>query len=128
MKYDYNSDNECFVREDGLGKKFHINSSEAQRIMTLYELGNTISEIRNKMTFASRRVSESSIQNFINNVNEGNIVLSSDLPAPMLEFEDLSLSDKVELLNNKVEKLEGMIMSMQCDCNTKKSWRERLGL
>ena len=52
MNYKYNEEKECFIREDGLGKKYWINSSEAQRIMTLYDLGNSIGEIRNKITFS----------------------------------------------------------------------------
>ena len=35
MKYEYDVDGEYFVREDGLGKKFHINITEARRIMTM---------------------------------------------------------------------------------------------
>ena len=56
MRYNYDSDNECFVREDGLGKKIWINSVEAQRIITLYDLGNNIPEIRNKIRFNSKKI------------------------------------------------------------------------
>ena len=69
MNYEYDINQECFIREDGLGKKFFINSTEAHRIMNMYNLGNSIGEIRNKISFRNpSKVTESTIKNFINNV------------------------------------------------------------
>lgn len=98
MRYNYDSDKECFVREDGLGKKLWINSVEAQRIMTLRNLGNSISEIRNKITFHSRKVSESTIENFIRNVEDGNIDIPTDAPMPVNE--DLTIEERISRLEN----------------------------
>ena len=78
MNYKYDVEQECFVREDGLGKKFWINVTEAQRIMTLYDLGNSVSEIRNKIQF-NGEVYESTIRNFIRNVQEGKIEIPTDV-------------------------------------------------
>ena len=107
MKYKYDIENEYFVREDGLGKKFYINSSEAHRIMSMYSLGNSVGEIRNKIRFVNaRRVTESTIINFIKNVNEGNIELDEDYPAPVKMVESLTDNDRLNNLEERVSKLE----------------------
>ena len=117
MKYNYDVDKECFVREDGLGKKIWINSSEAHRIMTMYSLGNSIGEIRNKIQFVnSRKVTESTIKNFILNVNQGNITLDEDYPAPVKLVEELTVSDRVEALENRVSELENKFAEIKSDC------------
>lgn len=126
MRYKYDIDNEYFVREDGLGKKFHINITEARRIMTLSNLGNTAPEIRSKINFNSRKVYESTINNFINQVKKGNISLEGDYPAPKIIFEDLTLEERINQLEERVKELE----DKECGCRIehKLSWRERLGL
>lgn len=122
MKYDYDVENECFVREDGLGKKFWINSSEAHRIMTMYSLGNSIGEIRNKIDFVNkRRVTESTIVTFIKNVNDGNIVLDKDYPAPVKLVNDLTLNDRIDNLEERVTELEERFSLPECECEPKDS-------
>ena len=113
MKYNYDSDKECFVREDGLGKKFYINSSEALRIMSLHELGNTVPEIRNKMTFHSKKVSESSINNFINNVKQGNIVVDGDYPVPTVE--DLTIEQRISRLEDELDEFKVKYLIQNCE-------------
>lgn len=109
MKYDYNPELECFVREDGLGKKIWINSSEAQRIVTMYNLGNSIGEIRNKIHFQyARRVTESTIKNFILNIQNGNIVLSDDYPAPKKVVYELTLEERISNLEKRMDEFESM--------------------
>ena len=124
MKYDYDIEKEAFIREDGLGKKFHINIVEARRIVTLHDLGNSISEIRNKIQFQSNKVSETTIKNFLKQVENGNIDLNGDYPAPANAVFDLTLEERISNLEERVNELE----SHKCDCSPKKSFRERLGL
>ena len=106
MRYDYDVKNECFVREDGLGKKFFINSHEAQRIMTMVDLGYSIPRICNKIQFASDKVYESTVANFINNVNEGNIIVSDEYPAPNGVIESLTVEDRISRLEERISSLE----------------------
>ena len=106
MKYNYDAKNECFVREDGLGKKFFINSHEAQRIMTMVDLGYSIPRICNKIQFASDKVYESTVTNFINNVKEGNIIVSDEYPAPNGVLESLTVEDRISRLEDRVTALE----------------------
>ena len=128
MKYNYDVEHECFVREDGLGKKFYINITEAHRIMTMTSLGNSISEIRNKIKFANpRKVSESTIVNFIKNVNEGNIVLSDDYPAPVLDVLDMTTEERVIKLEERISALEEKIENNNVMSeNDKKSFKDKV--
>ena len=116
MRYNYDVDKECFVRADGLGKKFYINITEAQRIATLHDLGNTVSEINNKIDFKSRKVSESTIKNFINNVNEGNIVITGDYPVPVSDFKEFTVDEKVLALEDRVKNIENILSELKPDC------------
>ena len=107
MKYDYDIELEAFVREDGLGKKIWINAMEGQRIMTLYELGNSIAEIRNKIIFNNKKVYESTIVNCIKNVEEGNIVIPTNVPAPLET--SLTVEERIQSLEDRVSELESIV-------------------
>lgn len=109
MKYNYNSDLECFEREDKLGKKLWVNNVEAQRIVTLYQLGNSVPMIRNKITFHSRKVTESTIENFLKNYHNGDIVLPDIDYVPVNE--DLTIEQRISNLENEVEELKGLMSS-----------------
>lgn len=121
MKYNYDVKTECFIREDGLGKKFHINITEARRIVTLHDLGNTISEIRNKIQFQSNKVSETTIKNFLKQVENGNIDLTGDYPAPSNVVFDLTTDERINQLEDRIKELEDKIK----DINPEKSLSER---
>ena len=101
MKYEYNADLECFVREDGLGKKIWINSSEAQRILTMRDLGYSIPKICNRIQFNSGKVYESSIKNFLKNVDNGNLIVSEDYPAPKNQLIELTLEERISRLEDE---------------------------
>lgn len=118
MRYNYDSNLECFVREDGLGKKLWINSVEGQRIMTLHKLGNSISEIRNKITFNSRKVRESTIEAFIRNVKNGDIIIPSDAPMPVNE--SLTVEERIQKLEDDFETFKQMYFNQQDSSVTSK--------
>ena len=109
MKYNYNASEECFIREDGLGKKFHINSSEAQRILTMRDLGYTIPKICNKISFNSGKVYESTVKNFLKNVDNGDLVVSEDYPAPKQQVMELSFEDRLNRLESEFEEFKKKI-------------------
>lgn len=109
MKYEYNANLECFEREDKLGKKFYINSNEAQRIVTMRELGYSIGRICAKIQFNSDKVYESTVANFLKNVDEGNIIVNGDYPAPKGVIKDLTVSDRLISLEERVSELEDKI-------------------
>ena len=123
MRYEYDADQECFVREDGLGKKFYINSIEAHRIMTMYDLGNSIGEIRNKIKFSNpRKVTESTIKNFIVNVEKRNIELNDDMPVPIEDVMEITLDERVLSLEQRVSVLEDMLENKESLTDKVKSW------
>ena len=138
MKYNYDAELECFVREDGNGKKFYINSYEAQRIVTLRELGASVGKICARINFASGKVSESSVKNFLKNVDEGNIIVYGDYPAPKKTMDDLSVSgleDRIIRLEKRVDEINDRLNELKDDCwitsfagerPVKKNWKERL--
>ena len=121
MKFNYDVEEECFIREDGLGKKYFINITEARRIVTLQDFGNTVPEIRNKIQIKSNKVSESTISNFLNQVKKGNIDLNGDYPAPSDVVFELTTDERVRNLEERLNSIEDML-------NKKVTWRERLGL
>lgn len=126
MKYEYDADLECFVRVDGLGKKFWINSSEAQKICTLQNLGYSIPKITHKINFSSDKVTESTIINFCKNVSEGNIIVDGDYPAPRESILELTMDTRIDNLEERVGELENRLlqinellkapMTFECDC------------
>ena len=111
MKYNYDAELEAFVRVDGNGKKFYINSVEAQRIVTLRELGYSYSAIARKIDFASKKVGESSIKNFLKNVDEGNIEVYGDYPAPTGVIESIDDNDRISRLEDRVTELENVVFA-----------------
>lgn len=123
MKYEYNASLECFEREDKLGKKFYINSNEAQRIVTMRELGYSIGRICAKIQFNSDKVYESTVANFLKNVDEGNIIVNGDYPAPKGVIKELTVSDRLVSLEDRVTELEEIINIEKSSWTDKvKSW------
>lgn len=109
MKYNYNSELGAFVREDNLGKKFWITMVEAHRIMTLYELGNSPYQIGAKIQFRNSKTTVSTINNFINNVENGNIVLDTDVPLPVEDFDDVSTEARITEIESRISSLENKV-------------------
>ena len=127
MRYNYNSELSAFVREDGLGKKFWITMVEAHRIMTLYELGNSSNQIGAKIQFKSPKTTVSTIINFINNVENGNIVLDADVPLPVEDFDDISLEARITKLEHDIEYIKGLLEKpCECECKDEESISDKV--
>ncbi len=129
MKYNYSIEQECFIREDNLGKKYPINITEARRIMTLVDLGNSVSEIRNKIRFKSNKVAESTIKNFIIQVRNGNISLDGDYPAPADVVFELTLDERISRLEEDIAEIKEQL-NAPCTCKNEdesrwKKWLKR---
>lgn len=120
MMYKYNSDLECFERfdEDGKprGRKLWVNITEARRIVTLHELGNSIGLIQSKMTFASNRASGHTVETIINLHKNGEIELDGDFPAPSKDFESLSVDGRIDALEDRIKNLEDRFSELKSDC------------
>ena len=114
-KYKYNSDLECFERfdEDGfpVGRKLWVNITEARKIITLYNLGNSVGLIQSKMHFASNKASGSTVKTIINLYEDDEIELDGEYPAPKNDFEELSYDGRLDSLEDRVSKLENIVFN-----------------
>lgn len=117
-KYKYNSDLECFERfQDGkpYGKKLWVNIIEARKIVTLYQLGNSVGLIQSKMTFASKKASGHTVKTIIQLYESDEIELDGDYPAPSMDFDNLTVESRMDTLEERVRILEE---KMTCECKS----------
>lgn len=105
VKYDYDVENECFSRVDGRGKSYKINIYEGKRIESLRGIGYSVQKIYDKMTF-NNEVTITNLRSFIRNLEEGNISVDGDYPAPVQNFEKLDTEARITELERKVESLQ----------------------
>lgn len=127
MKYNYNSELGAFVREDGLGKKFWITMVEAHRIMTLYELGVSPNQIGAKIQFKNPKTTVSTVNNLIKNVESGDIVLDTDVPLPVEDFDDVSIEARITKLEHDVEYIKRLLEKpCECECKEEESISDKV--
>lgn len=107
--YHYDVDDEVFKREDNSGKPLAINITEAQRIVTLLNLGYKRYEIEKKVSLSNPKSAYSTINSFIKNYEKNNIEIPTDAPAPVKVFESLTDEDRISALEERVGKLEELI-------------------
>lgn len=126
MKYNYNAQLGCFERSDGLGKKIWVTMSEAQRIITLRELGNSIGEIQAKMNFVSSKATSYSVKTILAKYDNGAINIDMNVPAPDIQFNDLGIEERISSLEQRLSKLEEAFYSIKWEDN--KSFMEKVKL
>lgn len=127
MRYNYNSELGAFVREDGLGKKFWITMVEAHRIMTLYELGVSPNQIGAKIQFKNPKTTVSTVNNLIKNVESGDIVLDTDVPLPVEDFDDVSIEARITKLEHDVEYIKRLLEKpCECECKEEESISDKV--
>lgn len=127
MRYNYNSELGAFVREDGLGKKFWITMVEAHRIMTLYELGVSPNQIGAKIQFKNPKTTVSTVNNLIKNVESGDIVLDTDVPLPVEDFDDVSIEARITKLEYDVEYIKRLLEKpCECECKEEESISDKV--
>ena len=139
MKYNYDSELGAFVREDGLGKKFWITMVEAHRIMTLYELDVSPNQIVARIQFKNPKTTVSTVNNFIKNVENGDIVLDNDVPLPVEDFDDINLEVRITEIDSRVKSLEKKVDNIfavlqsyendwkcECECGEELSIKDKV--
>ena len=127
MRYNYDSELGAFVREDGLGKKFWITMVEAHRIMTLYELGVSPNQIGAKIQFKNPKTTVSTVNNLIKNVESGDIVLDTDVPLPVEDFDDVSIEARITKLEHDVEYIKRLLEKpCECECKEEESIKDKV--
>ena len=73
VKYNYNVEMEAFKRSDNRGKAIYVNVAEAQKIVSMLELGYSVADICGKVSLNSPKGSLTTIKSFIRNYKSGNI-------------------------------------------------------
>ena len=104
VKYDYDVEKECFKRVDNRGRPLMINITEGKKVESMLNLGYPISQIYRKIDWVND-INETNLRTFVRNLQNGNIDVSGDYPAPRPVFEDLTISG----LENRIEKLEEIV-------------------
>ena len=126
MKYEYNSQLGCFERSDGLGKKIWVTMTEAQRIVTLRDLGNSIGEIQAKMSFVSSKATSYSVKTILAKYDDGSINIDMSVPAPDIQFKDMGIEERISDLEKRLSKLEESFNSIEWEDKT--SFMEKVKL
>ena len=136
VKYNYNVEMEAFKRSDNRGKAIYVNVAEAQRIVSMLELGYSVADICGKVSLNSPKGSLTTIKSFIRNYKNGNIEIPTNAPAPSNVYESMDYDVRFDELEERVLKLENkfkLVMtalenSCECDCKNEsmidkvKSW------
>ena len=120
MNWIYNSKLGCFERSDKVGKKLWVTMTEAQRIITLRDLGNSIGEIQAKMSFVSSKASSYSVKTILERYDNGELIIDMDVPVTDVEWNDLSYDSKINDLELRIKHLEDIISE-----NKNESWWKR---
>lgn len=131
-EYYYDVEDEVFKRKDKRGNHLAINISEAQRIITLVNLGYSNAKINAKVRISNPKCGGTTIDSFIKNYKLGNIKMPEDAPAPRLMFnrvlEDTRIDDleeRIIKLENDLEEFKKLHFSEKCNDSLKdkvKSW------
>lgn len=114
--YEYDALMEAFRRDDKRGRPLYINITEAQRIESLLNLGHSVAQIEGKVSLSSPMASSTTVRNFIKNLKEGKITIPSNAPAPVRDFEELTVDGRMTALENRVEQLEAQMSEIKSDC------------
>lgn len=109
--YNYNPNKEAFVRDDKRGKPIYVNVTEAQRIVSLLDLGYSMADIENKIQLNNPKGTSTTVKSFVKNYKEGNIVLPENAPAPTQLFESMTDNDRIDRLEERVNMLEEKLNS-----------------
>lgn len=118
MKYKYDVELEAFKRVDNRGKPLYINITEANRIINLLNLGHSVADINGKVALSNPKGTVTTINSFIRNYKEDNIILPDDAPAPVHVFDSLTDSNRLSKLEERVTNLENIISELNSDCFT----------
>lgn len=108
-EYYYDSNDEVFKRMDNRGNYLAINISEALRIIGLIDLGYSNYSIKNKVIISNPKCKSTTIDSFIRNYKNGNIIIPENAPAPTQLFESITVDDRINSLEKRVDELEELI-------------------
>ncbi len=112
VKYEYDALVEGFRRVDNRGRVLPINISEARRIESLHRVGHKVSDIYYQINF-SQKVSLTTLKTFIRNLDDGNINLEGDYPAPKVLVDEFDVEAKIATLERDIEEIRKELASLK---------------
>lgn len=116
MKYKYDVDLEAFKRVDNRGKPLYVNIIEANRIINLLNLGHSVADINGKISLSNPKGTVTTINSFIRNYREDNIIMPEDAPVPSRVFDSLTESERIDALEDRIKNLEDRFSEIKSDC------------
>ena len=109
MKYEYDINQEAFRREDHRGKPLYVNITEAERIINLLNLGYSVASINGKVALSNPKGTLTTLNSFIRNYKQGNIIMPENAPAPTRYYESMDDGNRLDELEKRVSELEKKI-------------------
>ena len=109
VKYSYDIERECFKRADNRGKPLYVNIVEAQKIEHQLNLGYSLTQIEGKVALSNPMGTATTIKSFVRNYKQGNIEMPENAPLPVRVFDNITESNKIEELEERIENLEDII-------------------
>jgi len=106
MRYNYNATIGAFEREDKLGKKIWANMNEAQRVITLSDLGYTMGEIQSKVSFKSKKATGYTVRTILEKYESGDLEIDMNAPIPVEDYRDLTVEERLNDLERRLSVLE----------------------
>ena len=128
VKYKYDVEKEVFVRVDNRGRHLYVNIVEANRIVNMINLGQSVSSITEKVRLSNPKGTFTTINSFIKNYKLGNIEMPVDAPAPVNLVSSMTNSDRLDELEERVSELENKYNNVMLKTDKKslakrvKSW------
>lgn len=116
VKYEYRPDLEVFRRVDNRGPSLRVNIIEMRRIKSMMDLGIKAPTIMKKIDFVNG-ISMTTLRTIMNNIEEGNIDMEGDYPAPSIIVRDMDLEARVGRLERDVEEFKQRMRNDECTCN-----------
>lgn len=118
VEYEYRPDLEVFRRVDNRGPSLKVNIIEMRRIKSMMDLGIKAPTIMKKIDFVNP-ISITTLRTIMSNIEDGNIKMDGDYPAPSLIVHDMDLEARVTQLERKMDKLvQDSSKISECECNT----------
>ena len=105
-EYYYDADDEVFKRTDRKGNHLAINIVEAHRIIQMIDMGVSKYKINREIEPTNPKAGSSTVNSFIKNYEKGNIIMPENAPAPVQVFKSITESDRLDSMEERIEKLE----------------------
>ena len=111
MRYNYNATIGAFEREDKLGKKIWATMNEAQRVITLSDLGYSMGEIQSKISFKSKKATGYTVRTILEKYESGDLEIDMNAPIPVEDYRDLTVEERLNDLERRLSVLEESTVS-----------------